>query len=75
MEARILTALEFKLGYMTPIPFIEETVRINGLTEKMKCMAITVAEMSLLQAQPQSFKPSEIAAASLKIARTYLSQH
>jgi hypothetical protein len=24
MEARILTALEFKLGYMTPIPFIEE---------------------------------------------------
>lgn len=73
MEQLILKVLSFDLTVPTSLVFINTYCVMNDVPDKVKCLAMYLCELALLEADPYlTYMPSKIAAGALALARRAL---
>ncbi|KYM93446.1 PREDICTED: cyclin-A2 [Cyphomyrmex costatus] len=70
MENLILKVLSFDLTVPTYVTFLMEYCISNNLSDKIKCLAMYLCELSMLEGDPYlQYLPSHLAASALALAR------
>lgn len=67
--------LSFDINVPSIYFFLNRFVKVAGLTNKEKCFANYLAELTLIDAQMNKWSPSKIAAASIYVSRKMLQPH
>lgn len=72
MEQKVLIALQFELGYPCPLNFLRRISRADDYDMRTRTVAKFMLEMSIFEPRLMVFRPSDVAAAAMYVARLIL---
>lgn len=72
LEQKVLVALRFELGYPCPLNFLRRISRADDYDMRTRTIAKFMLEMSIFEPRLMVFRPSDVAAAAMYVARQIL---